>query len=428
VKPLHKLLCVLLLLPFFSAAQSNYRAGYVVTSKGDTVKGFIDYQAWDSNPTSISFKSALADQEKKTFSMGGMRSFSVTGIAAYKKFLCVISMDITDERHVIEGRDTSFRIDTVFLKVLQQGKNVTLYSYTDNMKTRYYVGEAPDYKPTELTYRLYIDREATNVAGNTVNENTYQKQLFALANKYNAMDDKMTQTLEDPYLYYREGDLLKIVSRINNISKAEFEQKYNGHSKISLYAGIGVNISSISSDSQSSYSLGGGTGHTSSLPSFDLGIDLVPDPNGGRVELRAEVSVNPTTMDAKYKLNVAPYSAAEASFNQLGIYFTPQVMYNFYNAPNFKFYLGFGYSLTYSSFSNPYFQAQNKADQNAGFPQESFNFQKSNTAFLFKAGFRIYRNLEIYADYYTSQSSSLAGYFALDTQNTVIGVNYFFGL
>jgi len=47
---------------------------------------------------------------------------------------------------------------------------------------------------------------------------------------------------------------------------------------------------------------------------------------------------------------------------------------------------------------------------------------------LFKAGFRIYRNLEIYADYYTSQSSSLAGYFALDTQNTVIGVNYFFGL
>src|ERR1700740_3276837 len=189
-----KLLLFVFVLPLFAVAQSNYRPGYVVNLKGDTVKGFIDYQAWDANPTSISFKPTLAAREKKTFSMGSMRSFGIEGIASYQKFLCRISTDITDSRHIIEGRDTSFRIDSVFLKVLQKGKNLALYSYADNLKTRFYIGEAPDYKPTELTYRLYLD--ASNANGNTVNENTYQKQLFALANKYSALDDKMTALLE----------------------------------------------------------------------------------------------------------------------------------------------------------------------------------------------------------------------------------------
>jgi hypothetical protein len=426
MKLLCKLLFIVILMPVISAAQSNYRTGYVVNAKGDTFKGFIDYQAWDSNPTSISFKSALADREKRTFSMGDMRFFSVEGIASYKKFVCMISMDVTDSRHVVEGRDTSFRIDTVFLKVLQKGKNLALYAYTDNLKTRFYIGEAPDYQPTELIYRLYLDRDATNIAGNTVNENTYQKQLFALANKYNALDDKMTSLLEDQFLVYREDDLLKIVSRINNISNAEFQTKYAGHSKLSFYGGAGLSVSNISSATGSSYTAGGGVGHTSYLPAFSVGVDLVPDPNGGRAEFRADLSVNPGKMDAKYVLTVTPHVPAEASFNQLMICFTPQAVYNLYNAPDFKFYVGVGYSLTYSSFSNAIFQAQNKSDQNAGFPQENYIFQTANNAFLFKVGFRIHKSWEIYADYYTSQLQSTDAYFHFGTQNSVVGLNYFF--
>jgi hypothetical protein len=420
-----KLFAVLFLLPLFSAAQSNYRAGYIVNSKGDTVKGFIDYQAWDNNPTSIAFKSTPADRDKKTFSMGSMRAFGVNGIASYEKFLCKISTDITDNRRVIEGRDTSFRIDSVFLKVLQRGKNLALYAYNDGLKSRFYIGEAPDYKPLELVYRLYID--ASNSSGNTVNENTYQKQLFALANKYNALDDKTTALLEDQFLAYRESDLLKIVSRINNISDAEFKKEYSGHSKLSFYLGTGANISTTSSDANTSYTAGGGVGHTSIMPAFAVGADLVPDPNGGRAELRLDVSVNPGKMDAMYNLTVTPKVPAVASYNQLMICFTPQAMYNFYNAPDFKFYLGAGFSLTYSNFSNAIFQAQNKSDQNAGFPQESYQFQTWNNTFLVKTGVRIHKNLEIYADYYISQIQSFEAYFHFRTQNTVIGVNYFFG-
>ncbi len=44
MKITYNLLVFVLLLPFFAAAQRNYRAGYIVNSKNDTVKGFIGYQ------------------------------------------------------------------------------------------------------------------------------------------------------------------------------------------------------------------------------------------------------------------------------------------------------------------------------------------------------------------------------------------------
>jgi len=31
-------------------AQSNFKSGYIVMPKGDTVKGYIDYREWDNNP------------------------------------------------------------------------------------------------------------------------------------------------------------------------------------------------------------------------------------------------------------------------------------------------------------------------------------------------------------------------------------------
>jgi len=40
----------------FLLAQSNFKKGFVVTSAGDTLKGFIDQQEWIRNPQVIYFK------------------------------------------------------------------------------------------------------------------------------------------------------------------------------------------------------------------------------------------------------------------------------------------------------------------------------------------------------------------------------------
>ncbi|HZY39166.1 MAG TPA: hypothetical protein VFE53_21065 [Mucilaginibacter sp.] len=419
---LYKLLAAMLFFPLFAAAQSNYQPGYVVTAKGDTVKGFIDYRAWDNNPVSIYFKSDLNEPAKKTFTLNDISFFNVIGLAAYKKFVVSVSMDITDPNKLANRRDTSFKVDTIFLKILQEGKRVALYSYTDDLKTRFYVGETPDYEPKELIYRRYIDE---NTVGNTMVENIYQKQLFAISLKYRTLDDKSTAALEDPFLSYRRDDLLKIVSRINNISQADYEKTYAQRSKISFYAGATANWLNTTSAPGSGYTMGGGGASNSLSPGVVFGVAAQPDPDHGKVDFRADLSVNPGRFNEVFALKVSPYGQARTSYSQLGVFFDPHVIFDIYSSPNFKFYLGLGLSLDYFIFSNEYFQSLSSSS-NPFFPKEPFYFNNINVAFLATGGITIHKRWEIYFNYLTATSTTGGDYFFLSDQIKQLGISYFF--
>jgi hypothetical protein len=51
MKEIIKIVLAFLLLPVLASAQSNYKAGYVINLKGDTLKGFINYKEWNQNPS-----------------------------------------------------------------------------------------------------------------------------------------------------------------------------------------------------------------------------------------------------------------------------------------------------------------------------------------------------------------------------------------
>src|ERR1700750_2801584 len=135
MKNFYKVLLAVILLPSLSLAQSNYKPGYIVTLKGDTLRGFIDYREWDKNPDAISFKSALTDSKPRQFTPDQARFIKINGQEAYQHYAGPISMDITDKDHMGYQRDTSSRVASVFFRVLQKGKNLSLYSYTDNLKS-----------------------------------------------------------------------------------------------------------------------------------------------------------------------------------------------------------------------------------------------------------------------------------------------------
>jgi len=422
MKHLYKLSLVLFLLPLFSLAQSNYKPGYVVTLKGDTLHGFIDYQSWDSNPTSISFKSAVTDRKPQKFTVSNISYFNADGQETYQKYTGPISMDVTDYMHLGTGRDTSFRIDSVFLKVLQKGKNVALYSYTDNLKTRFYIGDAPYYTPIELGYKLYLDTQT----GRSVTENTYQKQLFALATKYNVLDDNLTNAFASAD--YRKPDLLPIVSKINKVSKTEYAKKYSDHAKVNFFISAALNAANTTSSSSSGYSEGGGKSYTSLLPALSLGINIAPNPNTGRVQFRADLSFTENQFNTSYQLKVSPYAGVTSSFNQLGVSFIPQVIYNFYNSENFKFYGGVGIALTYLSYSNSSFKSQNPGTSLDGIDTgDPYYFNNINNSFLLKLGVQFNKRFEIFADYFTSSPTTKNGYFEFNTATEQLGFIYFFG-
>jgi hypothetical protein len=424
MKCFHRLLFMLLLSPLFSLAQTNYKPGYVVTLKGDTLHGFIDYRGWEANPTAIFFKTAIGDSNPQKLTVSDIGFFSVDNVETYKKYAGAISTDITNISHLRTGRSTSFRLDSVFLKILQKGKNVALYSYTDDIKTRFYIGESPDYAPAELVYRIYDDPAVvTNIHGSTVIENTYLKQLFALANKYNVLDDNLTKAFETAG--YSEPDLLPIVSKINNISKSAYEKKYAQKSQVNLFASLALNISNTSSPGSSQYTSGGGKSYTSVLPAVSFGINLIPNRNTGKVQLRAELSFAETQFSSTFR-SQDPATGVKVTFNQLEVSILPQVIYNFYNTENLKIFAGAGFAIAFFNYSNTYFGNSNPNGSNANFTGNSFYFQTFDNYLMLKAGVQLNKRIEIFFNYFASTPTTRDDYLEFTEQREQIGVNYFF--
>jgi hypothetical protein len=215
MKYFYLLFLAVIICPFVSSAQKNFKPSFIVTLKGDTINGFIDYREWDSNPRSIKFKTEISGPEK-ILTSSDISYFNVNNKEQFKRYAGRITRDRIDEAYVLNERDTTFIIDTVFLKVILKGKYLTVYSYIDDVKTRFYYTEKDNEMPNELGYRLYYNNQRVNTitnTGRTVNENTYMKQLYALAQKYNVLDTNLQRTIEDSN--YKKYHIVRIANLIN---------------------------------------------------------------------------------------------------------------------------------------------------------------------------------------------------------------------
>ncbi len=429
MKHQYKLLILIFAMPILSAAQSNYKPGAVVNSKGDTVRGFIDLREWSSNPEAISFKAAPSDAQPQNFTASDINFFSITDIVTYHSFTCSISTDDVNTQNLNTYRDTGFKTATVFLKVLQKGKNAALYSYTDRLKTRYYIGEAPAYAPKELVYRIYTTGGATTSTGNVVTESTYRTQLFNLATKYNVLNNDLTNSLQTAN--YNESEMVAAVSKINNISKAEYKKKYADKTKYRFYLSGFANIATISSvSSQSPYvAYGGPASQTTVQPGASVGISIIPNPATDKVELRLDLGLLPVKYDAHYLYNPeAPEGGTggvqqETSFTQLSIAATPHVLWNFYNTDKLKIYAGGG--LAFVSFHGTKFYSNGSTAIANGSVPDYFN--AFDTGIALKAGVRLGSNIEIFGNYITKMSSSRDAYYQFMNTSAQIGLIYLFG-
>lgn len=429
MKVFYKALLSVVLLPALSYAQSNYKPGYLVNLKGDTLKGFIDYREWGANPDAIGFKSLLSDRDSKTLTPSDISYFNITGLDAYQRYNGLISMDVTDKDHLGSFRDTTYKNARVFIRILQKGKNLSLYSYTDNLKVRFYIGEAPDYTPTELVYRLYYNYSGIPVKGQngvTVNENTYMRQLFALANKYGVLDDVTQRDIERAD--YTEDNIGSIVSRINKISKTEYAKKNMIKGPIfNVFVGAGANIDNISTTAGSPFEAGGGKSYTSAGAMVSGGANFFVNPVVRRLQLRLEVGVAQSQFRSLYDLKVSPYIPFKASFDELSVNVAPQLLYNFYNAEDFKFYASLGFLLRYFKFSNAYFGSQSQPNSATDIEKnDPYWFFSSQNSVMFKVGLQIHKNWGIFAQYLLSEPITEDTYWSLSSKCEQFGINYYF--
>jgi hypothetical protein len=419
MKHFYKLLLPALLLPFFSNAQSNYKPGYIVTATGDTLKGSVDLREWENNPHNVYFKS---QSDVKNYTAKEIRAFGTSNVT-YDQYMGPISTDETNVSRLSTGRDTSYKQDTTFLKVIQRGANVTLFSYVDNLKSRYFIAENQNNRPYELIYRIY---HTPDRGVETHNENVFVSQLYELAQKYNPASDELRLNIEKSQ--YNGPELKKITEKINKMTTDT--KDYGTGSAIEFFAGAGVSINAMKLTG--TFPFYNAPNNNAVWPTLSVGANIYTNSNVRQFAFRVEVlftkNAYKSMVDVYYNQPEKPKSNYQ--FDQYIVAFYPQVLYNIYNTNKLKFYLDMGLAFNLSKNNGNTFRNN--------FNGESFtNYLSLNTYWItypVKVGFVLNRKFDISVSYAFKTSltdnmnheAKVINNYSIDLTSIRAGINYNF--
>ncbi|QHS55516.1 hypothetical protein GWR56_08175 [Mucilaginibacter sp. 14171R-50] len=395
------------------SAQSNYKPGYLLNNNGDTTRGYINYREWGENPATIEFKAAL-NSDKSKITPADVAGFEIAGLAAYKTYNGPVSTDEISGDRLPDSRDTSFTNGQIFLKVLQKGNIVTLYSYQDRIKARYFISEGSQ-GPTELIYRTYHSTDRQN---SSIEENTYRKQLSVIASKNNLLDAKLNIYIQRSEYSY--PGMLSIVSKLNNFKTVKEDNTIKANY---FYAGAGVNVALY--QTRSVYNKVDGQTHTSVLPRVTGGFNFFMDQNTQALAFRIELGVGANKYESYYPNLVSPSDEIVYHFTQIMYSIEPEVLYNLYNAQNFKFYSGLGFQMAYAQYVDKGLIQKNGSDFDHQ-PDELFRLNKYFTSFALKAGIIINKKIDISVAYLTTSDVNSNSDFFINNNFIQAGINYSF--
>ncbi|TWI97211.1 outer membrane protein with beta-barrel domain [Mucilaginibacter frigoritolerans] len=408
-------------LPLFSLAQSNYKPGYVVTTQGDTVRGYINYKQWDQNPTKITFKANLESGDTKTFSVKNSSAFAVSGYENYRSYTVSVSQDLIDIEKVKQQLDTTTIADTVFLRICTTGKYLTVFSYTDKIKDHFYYLEAGATQPVELGYHAYMNEENSGIQYVT----TYRLQLGNLVRKLNT--NSTDKIIREVFIAdYKEADLIKIAEDINGPSSLKFSQPSLGGTR--WFVGVGAAVNQLKFDGTGN-PFPNSTSSNSISPKITAGLDFFANKNVQRFFIRLEYSFQMN----KYKISSNDNSGFVPSnntfnFTQYNNSLTPQIILNLYNKESVKVFIGAGVSVNLSAYNHyqtvtTFPGTFEPAIYNNKYPELS-GFWAS---FPLSAGVSFSKKIEVNFHYIPASSLTNYNSFSGAVTSYQFGINYLFG-
>lgn len=427
MKYLFGALILVLITPLFLHAQSNYKPAFVVNIQGDTSRGYIDYKQMDQSPKVIRFIKNLAESQPNLLNVHNITAFSITDRETFNRFVLSISKNETDavklgNRYTI---DTTFAQDTVFAKVLFKGRNLSVYSYTDDLKTRYYIADARNPHPEELRYAVTTDDKKYSSNNATANygyrEITgYKTQLLVLAHTYNPGLSDLNRKVNNAR--YQERDLINLVEQINNDKHVE---KVASQFGMRWFAGGAAIISKFNFRGEG----GMPRNHTESrtLPYVGVGADLFLNKDVQKVYFRTELGFSTGRYSyANIGSALSNDITSSLDFKQSNIMFTPQVVWNVYNAPAFKVFLSAGGTINYSIY-NDYVYTEKYYNVSEISKPKFPDFSKLWGSLKLKTGVEISRTVMLHLGYSPKATLAQASGYEAKMSGYEFGFNYIFG-
>jgi hypothetical protein len=208
--------------------QADFRPGYMITLKGDTVKGSINLRTDKTNSTECIFKKD-GDEEIKAYSPGEITSY---------RFI--------DGKYYISANSLDSLIDkNVFLEYLIRGTMSILY-YPDDVKDHYFV--MMDNRIIELDHNNRLTGRADEDVLLKANPENFKGQLKYLTKDQPAMTGRIDKT----NCYSK--DLITLTKEYQKLScpgeeciQYEKGTKGNAKLKFAIHTGAGISYHSSAS-------------------------------------------------------------------------------------------------------------------------------------------------------------------------------------
>jgi hypothetical protein len=414
-----------LLSPFFGLAQANFKKGYVVNTQGDTLRGFINYQELrGKEPGLLAFKTSGSDKATLEFPPATSRYAEITGLVAYQSFQGRISMDVTVLPRLSHGMDTTKQAVTIYLKVLQKEKNVSLFSYTDQLKTRFFL-QVKEGQIQELGFKKYYYKQTNSVR--TLKPFTGQLLLAAMDLNLNtpALQKQIASA------QYQALDLVAIASILNELDPQQQDQQLSQRNNTRFFTGLSINHTDFSVKGQHPLA-SNAESKTSYLPAVSLGLDLFLNPHIQQLFFREELILHLASADISSKQQGTLSDLFfNQSFFQPTISLVSQLGYNLYNKENLKLNLGIGGAANFSAYLDNEYHTRyiNRLDERLSNERKEKDHHQFTTvwvAFPIRAGLVLNQKTDISLLYTLPSAINRYTNFSFYRSSLQLGVHYLF--
>ncbi|MBN2638996.1 MAG: outer membrane beta-barrel protein [Bacteroidales bacterium] len=216
-------------------SQVNYKPGYIVTPKNDTIKGFIN-KYWDNNPSTIHFKESM-NAKSKEYKPADIAGFAVDG----KNYVSAVNVPtLNDAREFLNnvgyGSNPELVTKSTFLVTLIDGSKSLYYYDNDQNIESFYIKE--DGKFHLLVFKKYMKIDTVN--SNPVKSLNYNKRYIGQLISYLSACPKIKSSINN--VGYHSNELINLFDKYYKCTstKPTFGEKTShATTRLGIYAGLG---------------------------------------------------------------------------------------------------------------------------------------------------------------------------------------------
>ncbi|MFD1601186.1 hypothetical protein ACFSJW_22570 [Flavobacterium artemisiae] len=399
-----KILLITLFL-YFSVinAQISFEKGYFISNDGTKTECYIKNIDWSNNPVDFKYKISINDNEIKTETIATVKEFGIENNAAFKR--AKVKIDMSDNRleNISTTKNPVWKEDTIFLRVLVQGK-ATLYNYLSKDMTRFFY--ETDNIPTEqLVYKEFLLVNDQTGAQTTEENNYFKQQIFN-----NIKNENITEN-EIKRLTYKTEPLVKYFLKYNNSDAHTIEKAISSKNKgiFSLKVSAGVSFTSLTVDGAQSGGYQSAEYNNKTQPTFGLEGEYIFPFNKNKwsafMGLFYQKYEDNQEYGVIYSITDSKHVEFPSTVKYTGLSLPVGLRHYFFISQNSKIFINAFYAITLNgkfTYKSKYINLDGKAQGDFGYGL-GYNFKnKISTEIRYNAGKNLLNN---YVPFSTNFSS-----------------------